>query len=686
MNGFWGDVRHALRMLLKNPGFALTAIVTLALGIGANSAMFTVVNSVLLRPLPYPDSDRLVYLNPTSPATAGTLSPMSPLVFSDLRAQSDAFESMSASRSGNMNFSDGEQAERVETSRVSANTLRMLGLKPYLGRDFAEGEDAPGAAPVAMLSYSFWQSHFGGRADVIGRAIGLDGARHTVIGILPPGTNFPNDYIRVWIPYFPSPAENTRTNAILLVYARLKAGNSFSTADAQVKAIAARMSREYPAELGNGSLELVTMQERFVGNTRVALWVLFGAVGCVLLIACANLANLLLARAAGRRSEMAVRTALGADRGRLARQLLTESSILSFLGAGLGLALAAVGVRALVALAGTTIPGIPGAAIPRAAEIQVDAPVLIFTLLVAAVTGILFGLFPALQLSGVSLAGALREGGRKGGTRGAAYRRALGVLVAAEVALSLMLLATAGLMLRSFAQLQGVSGGFSTENLLTFEMGASRASYPSNEKQAEFYMRVAERVRNLPGVKSAAAIHRLPLIGFASTGYAVEGRPAAPGAPNPQAEIRAVTPVYFQTMGIALPQGRDFTERDGAGSPLVAIVSESLAAREWPGESAVGKRIRLGGVNGNWWEIIGVAGDVKLRGFDRQAPETIYWTMPQQSFPNWLRAAYLVVRTHGEPAGAAPAIRAAVREIDPDQGLGRARTMASIVESSLGKR
>ncbi len=686
MNGLMQDLRHALRMLRKNPVFAATAVITLALGIGANTAIFSVINSVLLSPLPYAQPDRLMYLNTTSSTFGPGFWPMSPPIFDDFRSQNQVLEAMSATRNVTMNLTDGDQTERVEAARVSANMLRLLGLKPYLGRDFADGEDLPGAAPVALLGYNLWQNRFGGRSNVIGESVGLDSVRYTIVGVLPPATRFPDDYTALWIPFVPTPVENHRANFFIRPFGRLKPGISMQEAQAQMKTIAARLAQQYPNEYGTGGIELVPLRNRVVGDVGGALWILFGAVGCVLLIACANIANLLLARAAGRNAELAIRSALGADRGRLLRQLLTESVLLGALGAGLGLLLATLGIQALVNFAGESVPGVASAGIPRAAEIHVDARVLLFTMALGLVTGVLFGLFPALRLSRDSLANSMREGGRRGGTRGTAYRRALGALVVVEVAASLVLLAGAGLMLRSFARLQEVNPGFSPENVVVFEMGAARANYPDNAKQAEFYRRVVEQVRNLPGVESASAAHRIPLVGMATTSYQSEGRPVAPGATGPNADIRAIIPGYFAAMKIPLQQGRDLDERDIPGSPDVVVVSETLARREWPGENPIGKRIQIGALLNRWWEVVGVVGDVKYRGLDREAAAAIYWTMPQQSFPNWLRAAYLVVRTKNDPLASVGAIRGAVREVDRQEGLATARTMENLMRASLGRQ
>ena len=676
MEGVWNDVRHAPRMLRKNPGFAAVAVLTLALGIGSNTAIFSVISGVLLRPLPYPQSDRLIYINSKSATFTQGILPMSYPNYADFRAQNSVFEDIGITRNAVFNFSDGAQADRITGARVTTNLLRILRLQPHIGRDFTEEEGTGTSEPVALLAYGFWQQRFGGDAGVLGRTVGLDGTRYTIIGVLPPETRYPVETTTLWVPLIPSTPEKRRQSWYFRPIARLKDGVTLRAAETEMKTIAARLAQQYTQEYPSGTVELFDLKEQLVGQSRAALWILFGAVGCVLLIACANLANLLLARAAGRSSEVALRAALGADRGRLLRQFVTESMLLSGLGALLGLALAWSGVRALV--------GMAGAGLARASEVRIDGTVLAFTLALTVFTALLFGLFPAFRLSRVSLSGSLREAGGKGGTRGAAQRRALDALVVVEIAISLVLLTGAGLMLNSFSRLQNEAPGFVAEGAVAFEMGAAQSRYPSDADKAALYQRIVEKVRALPGVENAAFTNRLPLGASARSSYRIEGKPLDPGAAPPSAEDRAVSPGYFETMKIPILAGRAFEERDKAGSPDVVIVSRAFAQREWPGVDAVGKRLQFGQpqASSRWWEVVGVAGDVKLRSLDGNVNEVMYWVAEQNSRIDSIGTISLVVRSR-TGAAIAPAVRAAIREVDSEQGVNTARPLETLVQNSV---
>ncbi|HZE89330.1 MAG TPA: ABC transporter permease, partial [Verrucomicrobiae bacterium] len=585
MAGILHDVRYAGRVLRQRPGFTATAVITLALGVGANTAMFSVIDAVLLRPLPYAEPDRLVYLNTTSEAAHASLWPISWPNFEDVRQQDGALEMTGATRNVSLNLAEGDATERIEGARVSPNLLRLLGLAPEIGRDFLDAEGSPGAPATAILTHGFWQRRFGGDPRIVGRTVGLDGTRCTIVGILPVGLGYPEATTEVWIPLVVSPAEALRGNYFLRPIARLKPGVSLAEANAQTEAIAARLAKDYPDDNAGMSLHLMPLEERVVGDASGSLWVLFVAVGCVLLIACANVANLLLARASGRGAELAIRAAMGAGSARLVRQLLVESLLLSLLGAGLGVALAWAGLPLLT--------GLDGATLPRAGEIALDPRVLAFTLGVAVATGILFGLYPAWHLARRPLAPLIRDGSLARGTTGAGPRRLLGVLVVVEIAVSLVLLAGAGLMTRSLGHLLAVDPGFVPEGLTAFEMGASRAHYPEIRDQAALYRRVVERVAGIPGVESAAAVHRLPLFGLSSgTGFEIDGRPTPKGEAGRNADFRVVTPGYFRTMGIRLAEGRDFDDHDTEGSPDVVVLSETAARTHWPKESPLGKRIQ----------------------------------------------------------------------------------------------
>jgi len=679
MEAFWKDVRHALRMLRRSPGFTLAALLTLTLGIGANAAVFSVVNSVLLRPLPYAEPGRLVLLSTNNKTFGPGIWPVSYPNFVDYREQNRALEAMAVTRNVTYNMTDSEQTERVEGARVSAGLLRLLGLRPFLGRDFAEEEEKPGASPVMMASYGLWQRRFGGDPALLGRNIQLDGLSYTVVGILPPQLAYPSPNADFWIPLIPGTPESIRGNYFLRAVARVRIGVSLGEADAQMKAIAVRLEKEYPQPNNGASIDVLPLHDAMVGDVRPALWVLFGAVGLVLLIACANIANLLLARSSGRTAELAIRTALGAGRIRLVRQMLTESLLLSLMGGALGLALAVTGVPALTRISAGSIP--------RAHEIQLDARVLLFTLGLTLITALLFGLLPALRQTRGAATASLREAGRRGATRGAGHRRALGALVVTEVALTLVLLAGAGLLFRSFLRLQSVSPGFEPAGLLTFEMGVAGARYSTLADQAEFYRKVVERISTVPGVESAAAVHRLPMFRFpTTTAFQIEGRPVPPGAIAPAADVRIITPDYFRALKIPLRAGRELTDRDDASATKVVVISQAVANQHWPGESPVGKRIQIGANQTDLWEIVGVVGDVRMRGLDKEAGPAVYWTMQQNFFPTALRSVTLLIRTRTEPAALVSAVRRTLREVDPQEGLAAVRTMEAVVAESYAQR
>ncbi|HEX9761321.1 MAG TPA: ABC transporter permease [Candidatus Acidoferrales bacterium] len=678
MESFWQDLRYSLRMLRRNPGFTVVAVVVLALGIGANTAIFSVVHSVLLRPLPYADPDGLVFVGTTSKPFGPGAWPMSQPNFADFAEQNTTLD-MVITRGVTLNMAGPDQTERITGARVSTNFLRLLGLSPYAGRDFVAEEEKPGAPAVMMISHGLWQRSFGAAPDLIGKTLNLDGQSYEVIGIMPQGLSFPTADTEFLIPFIPTAGERARALYFLRPIARLKSGVTLAQADAEMKAIAARLEQQYPDNNTGMSVELLPLHQYIAGDTRTVLWVLFATVGCVLLIACANIANLLLARAVGRSAEMAIRSALGAARGRLLRQLVTESLLLSLLGSALGLTLAAVGVPLLT--------GISASSIPRAGEIQLDATVLLFTFALAVLAGLAFGLAPGLQLSRWLYGGALQGGVSKGGSQGRGYRRALNVLVVGQVAVALVLLTGAGLMLRSFLVLRQVDPGFAPGGLLTFEMGAARSRYPGNQEQAEFYRKAVEAVAAVPGVDSAAAVHRLPLYGNrATTGFQIEGRPLPPGTPGPTAENRIVTPGFFSTMKIPLLAGRDFTERDVAGATDVVVISQLLAEQHWPGESPLGKRIQVGGLQDRWWEIAGVVGDVKMRALERDTGTAIYWTLHQNGFPGALRSVFLLVRSRNDAAAISNSVRAAIRQVDAEEGLARLRTMDDVVAESVAGR
>src|SRR5215510_5158767 len=597
MNTLLQDVRYGSRMLLKNPGVSLIVIIALALGIGANTAIFSVVNAVLLRPLPYDHSDSLVFLNEQSPV----LDEMSISYpnFSDWRAQNQAFEKMGVYNRGSYNLTGAGEAERIITAQMSADLFSVLRVNALHGRVFTNEEDKPGGAPVVVLSYALWQRRFGGQMSVLDQPITLNGKSYTVIGIMPQSYAYPSRaemYVPVgqlsdqgsWIQRGNHPG--------LYGVARLKSGVTIAQADADMNTIAANLEKQYPDSNAGNRVRLRPLMEIFVVDVRRALWVIFGAVGFVLLIACANIANLLLARASARKKEMAIRTAVGASRWRIARQLLTESVLLSLIGGTIGLLIARWGIELILYVSPD--------AIPRSREINLAWTVLFFTIGISFLTGILFGLIPAIQAGEVDVHETLKESGR--GTSGRQWLRSS--LVVVEVATTLVLLIGAGLLIRSFYLLQKVDPGFSHERLTSFSVSLPQKKYPTDNQRASFYNRLLEDIRALPGVESTALASGLPLGNNGwQTSFTIDGRPAPPREQTPLMEACLVSPDYFKAMNIPLLRGRVFTDRDDrshlAGRDLSKlseneregaavnsiVIDEDFAKRYWPNEDAVGK-------------------------------------------------------------------------------------------------
>jgi putative ABC transport system permease protein len=677
------DLRYAARSLRKRPGFTFVVVVTLALGVGANTAIFSVVNSVLLRPLPYAEPERLVTLWAKNNKKGLTGQPAAWPNFVDWRAQSQSFEQLAAVRPESFGLSDwggAGEPERASGVRVTTNILAALGVQPALGRDFRPEEEQPDKAAVALVSHGLWQRRYGGDPRLIGRTLALDGKPYTVVGILPawlkyPGLPIPQTGAEVWIPYVPLPNEMRRSFANTRAVGRLKPGVSLARAQAEMDTIAARLEREYPADNTNVGVGLVPLHEHLTGRVRLALMILLGAVACVLLIACANVASLMLARAAGRRTETAVRSALGASRWQLIQQTLVECLLLSFVGGLAGLLLAWAGVDWLMKM--------NAGAIPRAEEVGVDGRALSFTLLVSLVTGLLCGVVPALRSSRLDLTAALKEG-RRGAGGGVEHRRWLGGLVVAEIALALVLLAGAGLLIRSFRLVTEADPGFDPRRLLTLSVPLPLAGYEDQAKQALFYDRALERLNALPGVE-AAAVFRVPLVGFASAIFTVEGKPVAPGT-EPNADYRTISVNYFRAAGIRLVKGREFTARDKADAPDVIIVNEELARRFFAGEDPLGKRLQIATERTRFREIVGVVADAKLARLDAKADPAIYVPHAQNTWPHALRSSFVVVRTSGDPHGLSAAVRGELRAIDPSLAVTQVRTMEEIIGESLAPR
>jgi predicted permease len=672
----WQDLRYGLRMLIKNPGFTAVALIVLALGVGANTSLFSVVNTVLLRPLPFPGSERLIWFDGVNQPRGITASNLSAADYSDWEKQAGAFESMAAYVTGSANLSDvGGEPERVQRVSVTAGFFPVIGVGPALGRALSAGDESPGAEDVVVLSHALWQRRFGADASVLGSRVVVNGKPVTVVGVMPPAFDYPRQS-QMWTPFKPERSADKRDNRYLNVLARLKPGVSVEEAQAQVDTISGRLGQQYPETNGGWSARLTGLRERMVKDVRTSLLLLLGAVGFVLLIACANVANLLLARAAARRREIALRTALGAGRLRIIRQLLTESLLLAALGGALGLALSFFLTDLLVAISPSNLP--------RLNEVGMDWRVLGFTAGVVCVVGLLFGLAPAIQASKADLNEALKEGSR-GSSEGRGRNRVRAALVVSEVAISLLLLVGAGLLIRSFLQLREVNAGFDPQRVLTMRLSLPSSSYPEPRQRVNFFRELSRRVEALPGVESAGAAISLPLGGTSlsvSRGFVREGNTLA--AENAfDAGYIVATPGYIRAMRVGLISGREFTDGDVADAPQVAVVNESLARRVFPGEDPVGKRLTAWRDEKFAREIVGVVADVKMGQMDAEGGPQVYVPLAQN--PTW-GSLSLAVRTTVEPEALASAVRGAVLAVDKNQPVYDVRTMEDVRSASVASR
>jgi predicted permease len=662
------DMRFGLRMLLKHPGFTLIAVLTLALGIGANTAIFSVVNAVIIRPLPYPEPDRLVILDEVPPG--GGQFAIAPGNFVDWRDQNGSFVGMAAFQRMSLNLTGHGEAELLPGLRLSANSFALLGIKPALGRDFLPEEDQTGYNRVVILSYGLWRRRFGREPDLVGKMLTLNGNSYTVIGVMPPDFRF-FEGIEVWTPLALTSRE--RTSHDLNAFARLKTNVSLEQARAEMGAIAGRLAAQYPRSNDDWGIRLTPLRDKVVGPIQPVLLALLGAVAFVLLIACANVANLLLARSAVRQREVAIRAALGASRRRVIRQLLTESLLLGVVGGVIGLLLAVWGVNFLRVLTPASL---------GAETVAIDGRALGFTAIVSLLTSVLFGLAPAVQAASPNLSESLKEGGRSG-IEGRGRNRTRSLLVIAEIALSLALLINAGLVIKSFIRLLQVDPGFESEGLLTMQLSLPNAKYPERSSQAAFFQQLTEKITALPGVASAGAASTLPFRIDEVQEFIIGGRPPITPGKEPSANYYAVSDDYFRAMEIPLLKGRAFTERDTKDAPRVAIISESLARRHFPDEDPIGKRMDISkGGFGTWREIVGVVGDVKHYGLDSQTTVQIYEPYLQVTYPSM----NLTVRTTGDPREIAAAIRSQVAAMDKDQPVANIRTMDRIVSDSVGRQ
>jgi putative ABC transport system permease protein len=677
----WQDLHYGARMLVKQPGFTLIAVLMLALGIGANTTIFSVVNAVWLRSLPYPEADQLTLVwhrnmkqGEDSFLTSGN--------YLDLLRQSQSFVQMAAFSDHDFNLTGRGEPERLQGQLVSAALFPLLKVAPIAGRGFTESDDREGAARVVILGYGLWQRRFGGQADVIGQTLTLNELPYSVVGVMPPGFVVPEGNAELWAPIaFSAEAANDRGSFYLSALARLKPGVTLATAQSEANVIARNLERTYPKSNTDLGFSIVSLHGFVVRGFKQSLWVLLGAVGFVLAVACVNVANLLLARTAVREKELAVRAALGAARGRLIRQLLSESTLLAFCGGALGLLLAVWGIQALKLIN----PAGPNA-IARLDEVNLDWRVLGFTLGIACLTGIVFGLAPALQLSRPDLQHTLKEGGR--GSSSGAGQRLRGALVVAEVALSLVLLVGAGLLIRSFVLLQNVDPGFQAERLLTMNIVLSQDKARDLTSITNFYQQVVERVQALPGVEAASVATVAPIVTAGRRSpIVIEGKSDPPPGVFQVANNRVVSPDYFRTLDIPLLQGRLLSAQDTAQAPAVALINQALARRYWGDENPIGKHFKIGAraSNAPWLTVVGVVGDVRQAGLNSESLPELYTPFTQEH-QRFVRPRVLFVRTTGDPLSLIAAVKSQVWAVDKNQPINDVRTMEEIVSHWLAPR
>jgi predicted permease len=683
MTNFLQDIPFGFRMLLKSRGLAAIAIFALALGIGANTAIFSVVNTVLLRALPYPQPDQLVWFWESQPNLEQA--PFSAADFLDYQAQNQSFQQVATIRRLSFNLTGQGAAERIPGMVATPNVFSLLGVHPILGRDFLLEEGAFGGPRRALLTFGFWQSHFAGDRAVVGRRLTLDSQPVQIIGVLPANFRYGGTDVLLWVnpvnvvpevfSTFPDWERNIRNNRethYLSIVGRLKSGVALSQAQSDINTIVARLHQQYPVTTGH-NVRLIPLRELSAGPVRQTLVILLGVVGLVLLIACANVANLLLSRAVARRREIAIRTALGAGRLRIVRQLLTESMLLSLVGGAFGLALAWGLVRLLVAASPEQLP--------RVQEITLDLRVLLFTLGVSLLTGLLFGLAPALAATRHSVAHFLKEAGR-GGAEGLAHNRLRGFLVVTEVAFSLVLLVCAGLLGRSFVRMLEVNPGFRPDHMVTMWMNFTSANYAPKGRPTLFLEQLLPRAAALPGIEGVAISNDLPLEGDdTTTGLSdVEGRAPFPRGQQPLVGVHAVNPGYFRSMGIPQLRGREFSASDNANSTPVVIINQKLAETLWPGQDALGKHFHLMGDKQS--EVVGVVGNVLHNGLGESVSLESYLAFPQNP---WSYVG-LAVRTQGDPGAVYGAVRSLVAQIDPELPVHDMRPMEQVVAETMASR
>ncbi len=677
------DIRIGLRLLAKSPLSTSAAVLTLALAIGANTAIFSVVNAAILRPLPYADSERLVEIRAALPSIGARVLPMSPPEFADVRDRSHVFEDVAAYGTSSVNLTGEGAPERVVTTYASASLIPMLGVRPVVGRSFTTDEDREGYDRVAVLGYGLWQRRFAGIPGIVGHSIHVDGIAYTIVGVMPADFRFPNRDTELWVPIAFSThqySDDERGSHWLSVLARLGPNVTEQQASAELRSIANDVRVEHPTFYHDDSGWTMTatgLKTVVVGDARQALLVLLAAVGLILLIGCANVANLTLARATARSREIALRTALGASRWRIIRQMLTEGVLLSMVGGAIGV-LFAVWID-------TLLIAIKPDRIPRYEELDLDWRVLAFTLGVSLLAGVLFTLVPALVASRSNVNDALKDGSR-GTSEGPGHNRFRAALVVSEIALAVIVLVGAGLLIRSLDRLLHVSPGFDPQNVATMRVAPTEASYPDPGRQRAFYTALLEKIRSAPGVESAAAVNYLPLGGSTSRrSFAIDGV----GDAVVNVEFRMVSPGYFETMEIPIREGRSLASTDREGAPLVVVVNESMVRTFFPGADPIGRRIKLGGMETPypWMQIVGVAGDVRHRGLDEEAPPEMYVSYLQPQLPDFeIGPMFVAVRSVGGPGHVAGAMTDAVHGLDPELPVYDVKTMEDRIGSSVAGR
>jgi predicted permease len=688
----WNEIRFAVRRLMKSPAFVGIAVLTLALAIGANTAVFSLVNALLIRPLPYRDAGRLILLVQHFKAQNLERIPVSPPEFVDYEQHNQGFENLGAFGYANLNLAAGDKPERVPGARLTAGIFPALGVQPVSGRTFSAEECTSGRDDVVVISERLWQRKFNRDPRIVGSKMELNGKAFTVVGVMPRNFDFPlqlfnlgaggqfGERADIWQPLvFTDKEMGQRGSRSYFILGRLKAGSSVASAQAEIETVSAQMRREHTNNYSQDNsfgADVLPLQELSVASMRPALLILLGAVALVLLIACANLTTMLLARAAATEREMAIRVALGASPFQVLKQVLTESVILALLGGGAGVLLAVWGVDLLKAIGAQTVP--------RLHEVNIDLRVLLTTLAIAVATGIIFGIVPGLTSAKPELTESLKEGGR-GSTAGRRRNRLRNGLVVAEVALALVLLTSAGLLIKSFVRLQNVNPGFNPRNVLTFEVTLPKVRYPESKDWVRFSEEARRRIAELPGIQAVGVTTILPLAGTNSdSSFAIEGRPGGMNVPTPDEEKREVTSDYFRAIGTPLLKGRFFNEADNADSPLVIIVNDSFAKKFWPGEEAIGKRIVMGGMSPDpkWITIVGVVTDIRHAGLDVEPKPEMYIPFAQDPYYSMIFA----VRSTQDPRTLASTVRSQIQAIDPGQPVANLRTFEQVIADSVAPR